>query len=91
MSLTLLEAMSSGLPVVATDIPGNRGLIRKELLARAEDPLDIAKKISMLIKNPELSNEQVEAGRTLVNETYTLEKMILNTENLYYELLKTKK
>lgn len=91
MSLTLLEAMSSGLPVVATDIPGNRGLIRKDLLARSEDPLDIAKKISRIIKNPKLSNKLVEEGRTLVNETYTLEKMIRNTENLYYELLNLRK
>lgn len=34
MSLTLLEAMSSGLPVVATNIPGNRDLIKKRFTGK---------------------------------------------------------
>ncbi|KHE94084.1 MAG: putative glycosyltransferase [Candidatus Scalindua brodae] len=91
MSLTLLEAMGIGVPIVATDIPGNRSLIKNGLLAKTECPRDIARKLCALINNPKLSNELVEEGMALVNETYTLERMIRNTEGLYYELLKTKK
>ena len=90
MSLTLLEAMGIGLPVVATDIPGNRYLIKNGLLARSENPLDIAEKISMLIKNPKLRNNLSEEGKINVKESYTLERMIRNTESLYYELLAPK-
>ena len=91
MSLTLLEAMGIGLPIVATDIPGNRNLLKDGLLAKSECPRDIARKICILINNPELCNKLVDEGRVLVKEVYTLEKMIRNTEDLYYELLKTKK
>ncbi|MBT6049820.1 MAG: glycosyltransferase [Candidatus Scalindua sp.] len=91
MSLTLLEAKSSGLPIVATDIPGNRDLIKGGLLARSEDPLDIASKINMLINDPELKYKLSKEGKIDVKESYTLERMIRNTENLYNELLSPKK
>ena len=91
MSLTLLEAMSTGLPIVATDIPGNRDLVKNGLLVRSEDPIDIASKINMLINNPELKNKLSKNGKVDVKESYTLEKMIRNTENLYNELLTPEK
>ena len=85
MSMTLLEAMSSGLPIVATDIPGNRGLVKNGLLAMAEDPVDITRKICMLIESSERRNKLAVEGRVLVTKTYPLEKMLRATEYLYYE------
>jgi len=87
MSMTLLEAMCSSVPIVATDIPGNRDLVKKGLLARTEDPFDIARKICRLIESFEERNKLAEEGKALVNKTYTLKRMIHDTENLYYELL----
>ena len=87
MSLTLLEAMGIGLPVVATDIAGNKEVLKKGVLARSEDPLDIARKISMLIKSPELRDNLSEIGRKTVKKYYTLENMIHKTERLYNKLL----
>ncbi|MGR3292445.1 MAG: glycosyltransferase [Candidatus Scalindua sp.] len=91
MSLTLLEAMGSGLSIVATDIPGNRDLIKSGLLAKSEDPLDIASKINMLINDSELKDKLSKEGEIDVKESYTLERMIRSTENLYDELLTLKK
>jgi glycosyltransferase involved in cell wall biosynthesis len=90
MSLTLLEAMSVGLPVVASDAMGNRDLIKNGLLAKSECPSDIAKKISTLIENPQLRNRLAKEGRIIAKENYPLKKMIRDTENLYYELFNGK-
>jgi glycosyltransferase involved in cell wall biosynthesis len=82
--------MSVGLPVVASDAMGNRDLIKNGLLAKSECPLDIAKKISTLIENPQLRNRLAKEGRTIAKENYSLKKMIRDTENLYYELFNEK-
>ena len=52
MPNALLEAMAAGLPIVATDVPGNRDLIRHGetgLLARAGDREQIAGHVSKLL------------------------------------------
>ena len=91
MSLTLLEAMSVGLPVVASDAMGNRDLIKNGLLAKSECPSDIARKISTLIENPQLRNRLAKEGRTIAKENYSLERMVRNTEDLYYDVLNAKR
>ncbi len=91
MSLTLLEAMNAGLPVVASDVIGNRNLVENGLLAKSECPVDIAKKISTLIENPQLRDRLAKEGRTMVKENYSLERMVRNTEYLYYDVLNAKR
>jgi glycosyltransferase involved in cell wall biosynthesis len=91
MSLTLLEAMNVGLPVVASDVIGNRNLVKNGLLAKSECPKDIAKKISTLIENPQLRDRLANKSRTMVKENYSLERMVRNTEYLYYDVLNAKR
>lgn len=88
MSLTILEAMNTGLPVVATDIPGNRDLLKDGVLAKSEDPLDIARKLYALIENQELRDQLAKEGRMVINERFNLKRMVFNTEKLYCQLLK---
>ncbi len=91
MSMTLLEAMSCGLPIVATDIPGNRDLVKRGLLAKVENPQDIARKLNRLIGSSRLRNKLADEGVALVDNSYTLKRMICDTETLYYKVLTTKK
>lgn len=77
MSLALLEAMGSGVPVVASDIPGNRALVEHErtgLLAPVGDSTAWAAAIERLAGDPVLSLALGGAGRRLVAEHYSLRR-----------------
>src|SRR4029079_13682067 len=53
MSLSLLEAMAAGLPVVASDIPGNRSLVTHEetgLLVPARDVRSLSAAMARLLE-----------------------------------------
>jgi len=64
--IVLLEAMAAGLPVVASDIPGYREVVRHEvegLLVPPRDPAALAAAIRQLLTNRELARRLGEAGR----------------------------
>lgn len=75
MSLALLEAMALGLPVVATAIPGNRGLIDDEvhgLLAPPDDPPALARTILKAWDDFEAAQARAVEARKRVDERYSL-------------------
>lgn len=54
-SVAILEALSKALPVIATDVPGNRDLVRNGengFLCAIDDPRALAAAIERLIANP---------------------------------------
>lgn len=66
MSNALLEAMAAGLPVVASDVGGNREIVEdgcSGFLVDWEDPLSCASVLSALIENPGLRQSMGEAAR----------------------------
>lgn len=63
---SLLEAMASGLPCVATDVPGCRSLVRDGetgLLVPPRDPAALAGALARLIADPALRERLGAAGR----------------------------
>ena len=57
LSLVSIEAMAAGLPLVVTDAPGNRDIIRDNrcgLIASNKDPLSMAKQIMLLASDEKL-------------------------------------
>jgi len=57
MSNAMLEALASGLPIIATDTGGSKELIKEGLngfMIKIKDSDDIAEKLEKLIVNPEL-------------------------------------
>jgi glycosyltransferase involved in cell wall biosynthesis len=84
----LLEAGAAGLPVVATDIPGNRDLItpgQTGYLARPNDPLDLAVTLLRALRDPERPRLG-QRLQVLVRSEYSLEQMIAAHAELYAEL-----
>jgi len=59
-SMALLEAMAGSKPIVATDIPGNRAVLRHEhncLLVPPGNPEKLAEAISFLLNHPQIAAE----------------------------------
>jgi glycosyltransferase involved in cell wall biosynthesis len=70
----LLEAMSCGLPIIATDVRGNRDLIsHKEngLLIPIQDSKKMAETISILLENKKLREQLGKNARKTIVEKYT--------------------
>lgn len=71
LSKALLEALSCGRPIVATDVPGCRELVIPGVtgyLLPINDPQAIADKLERLCLNPELRTQMGLAGRRLAEE-----------------------
>ena len=69
--VVLLEAMAAGAAVVATDIPGYRGVVRdgvEAILCRSGDDAGLAKAIMCLIEDPALLMRLQEAGKLRAEE-----------------------
>lgn len=91
ISNTILEAMASGLPVIATDVGGNSELVAagsSGKLVRANDPAALAQAIASYAQNPTAAQLAGRAGRILVEERFSLDAMTRNYANLYDNLLR---
>lgn len=72
--LVLIEAMAAGIPVVATDVPGIRDVIRDQetgLLVPPHSPKAISQAIQQLRENTELRSRLVTSARQEVTQRYT--------------------
>jgi glycosyltransferase involved in cell wall biosynthesis len=73
MPNALLEAMAAGLPIVATDVPGNRDLIEggeNGLLVAPRQPRLLADAIAMLLKNKRMAQELGRQAARTVDERF---------------------
>lgn len=89
-SITLLEAMASGKPVVATNVGGNgKVVINNEtgfLVPPGESSI-MAEKIIKLLSNKNLINEMGLKGRNRILERFGLDRMVKEYERLYLNSL----
>jgi len=82
----LMEAMATALPVIATSVGGNPGLVQHEatgLLAPAGDPGALAHAIVRLAENPTMAAELGERARTHARAQFGMDQMVSRTEALY--------
>lgn len=86
----LLEAASCARPIVATDVPGCREIVRdgvNGLRVPARDAAALAAAVIRLLDQPETRLRMGEAGRRLVQEHFSEAIVIERTLALYADLL----
>jgi sugar transferase (PEP-CTERM/EpsH1 system associated) len=89
ISNTVLEAMASGLPVIANRVGGNPEILPNNvagrLVATSEDELIEA--ISAYVSSPELLCRHGRGARAHVATNFSLDKMVESYDRLYWGLL----
>lgn len=88
-SNAIMEAMSAGLPVIASDIPGNRDLVVPDetgYLVRVTDAPAFARWTNVLLDDPDLRQRMGQAGRERMLGEFTIEQMIARHAQLYRDL-----
>jgi len=89
MSNTLMEAMASSLPVIATRVGGNPELVKEERSGWLFEPCDefgLAAILERLGRDSTLRQQVGQAARRRAVQHFSLERMIENYRNLYFEL-----
>ena len=88
----LLEAMSCGLPCIATRVGGSPEVLqegRSGILVEPEDPPALAEAIGRLAADRGERERLGQAGRRRVCDHYNMERMLVSYEALYTELAAT--
>jgi phosphatidyl-myo-inositol dimannoside synthase len=92
LGVVLLEALASGTPVVGSRVGGIPDVIRDGvtgLLCRPGDQEDLAAKCIDLLEDEELRRRTTEAGRQLVTEVFSWERIALRFDEIFRQLLET--
>jgi glycosyltransferase involved in cell wall biosynthesis len=87
---SLIEAAAAGKPIVTTDVPGCREIVRNGengLLTPPRNVDRLANALEELIKNPALRKAMGARGRLRAEQEYGLDTVIRETLALYRELL----
>jgi len=85
----LLEAAACGRPIVSTDVPGCREIAvhgENALLVPARDSHDLADALSRMIGDARLRSEMGKRGRKMVEEGFSVEKVVGDTLGLYQRM-----
>ncbi len=86
ISLTLLEALAVGLPIITTDVGGNPEIIEQDVtgyLVPSGNPQQLAEAICSHLERPETWDTMANAGRASVEKKFHINRMIKDYEDLY--------
>ena len=91
--MVLLEGASCGRPIVTTDIPGCRQIVKNNesgLSVPIKNPKALAEAISTLVESKDLRKKMGKRGRQIILEEFSVEIVISQTMALYEKLMKTR-
>lgn len=89
-SLTLLEAMATGLPVVATNVGGNPEVVVDGItgyIVPPKDPAEMACKLIFLLNNDNLRRQIGKEGRNRVFDKFSIKETARQYEKLYRSVM----
>ena len=90
VSNTILEAMATGLPVVATDVGANGELVEDGVTGRlvpAADSDALAHAMIDYFRDPSMARRHGRAGRQVAERSFSLERMVEEYHRLYGALV----
>jgi glycosyltransferase involved in cell wall biosynthesis len=90
LGISILEAQAQRVPVVASDVGGIPDIIQDKvtgILTRPKDELSISKAILELMHDKSLSDSIKNRAYEKIIKEFSLEQMMIGTENVYKELL----
>jgi glycosyltransferase involved in cell wall biosynthesis len=90
--LVVLEAMSAGIPIVASAVGGIPEQVRhgrEALLVSPADPRALAGAVTTLLRQPELAHMLGQGARQRAVECFSPETLRLRTEDVYRAALRT--
>lgn len=93
MPNVVLEAMSWGLPVIATDSGGLRSMVdhgNTGYIVPMRDPDAISKYIQKLISNPELAKQIGQSARSHVEKNHSWEWLVTELDSIYADQVESK-
>jgi len=93
LPLSICEALSCGLPIIASDVGGVRELIQDEesgFLIPKGDSVRLTERITQLMTDQNKLNEMSICARKNFEKNFTVDKMIKETENYYFKILDEK-
>jgi glycosyltransferase involved in cell wall biosynthesis len=94
LSRVLLEGAACARPLVATDVPGCREIVRhgdNGLLVSPKDPHALFQAIAMLIRDPAMRLRMGRRGREIVVQEFSLHRIAEQTLNLCRDLLESRR
>lgn len=86
LGLALMEAMAAGVPAVGSAVGGIKDLIQdgfNGFLVSPADPGALSKAILRLLREPDKAKSLAQQARVFINESFSLKKMALETEEFY--------
>lgn len=84
----LVEAMAARIPVVATNVSSIPEIVldgQTGILVDAKNPGAIARAVCQLLENPVVARRMGGAGRRVVEEQFTIERMVNEFESVVRE------
>lgn len=90
ISNTILEAMASALPVVATAVGGNADLVdhgQTGYIVSPSNPQTMALRLVELASSPEQARSMGQAGRQRVEATFSMQAMVSTYQRVYDQQL----
>ena len=90
----LLEAMAAGIPIVATDVGGNKESVsdgETGFIVPPKDPKAMAEKLVLLAKDPAMAKVFGKEGRRRVEARFSVDAMVRAHVRMYESLLQTGK
>ncbi len=93
-SNAILEYMREGLPVVATNVGGNREAVedgKNGYLFAVGDSLALANHLIRLLEDPSLARKLGDSGRETLHSKFSIESMVQQHQDLYTSFLERRR